>query len=116
MGQLFLARLPDLTIANGQTTSDVLDCKKTCYDAEAIVIRGPLAGAETFTFEVSLDGGLSYSKLQNIATGTDIAGPLTGKSIIYNGIFTGITHLRIVANGAVGAARVFQLSKSWRGE
>lgn len=103
-----------LTISSGQDESNTLDCRETVYDAEALNVAAPAAlDALTYSWEVSIDGGVSFQTLQD-ASATDIKVPAAGKAIVYNGIFTGITHLRIAATGNAAEDRVFKLSKAWR--
>lgn len=110
---LFPATLPSFTIPIGDTVSNVLEWDKYCHDAEALKVISPAAYAETFTWEVSPDN-TNWSTLNDI-TDTAIKVPGAGKSIVYNGVFTAIKYLRIKANGAVAAARTFQIEKMWRG-
>lgn len=115
MGQLFQKTLPSLTIALGQTSSNALPWKETGYDIEALTVASPGTLPDTVHWEVSLDDGVTYQTVYD-TTDTAIKVPAAAHTIIYNGVFTGITHIKLVAGGAVAADRVFKLIGSWRGD
>ena len=112
--QLFFGSMPNLTIPNGAADSNVLNMLKAGFDAEALTVCAPgTLDALTYTWLVSVDGGATYCTLTDL-TGTAIIVPAATKAIVYNGVFTGITNLKLHASGNVAADRVFQLGKAWR--
>jgi len=114
MTQLFWASMPSLTIPNGAADSNVLECLKAEYDSEALSVAAPaVLDALTYTWLVSNDRGTTYNTLIDL-TGTAVLVPPATKTIIYNGIFTAITHIKLHASGNVAADRVFTLAKSHR--
>lgn len=115
MTQLHFARLNNgMTITNGQTDSSALSILESLYDAEAISVGAPVGlEANIYTWLGSSDKGVTYFTLVDL-TGTAIIVPSAGKMIIYNGIFAGLTHLKIHSSVAVGADRNFEIAKSYR--
>lgn len=100
---------PPMTIANGNTTSNVLDYT-VLGDAESILIEAPAAlDAGTYTLEVSQDG-VTYVTLQD-SSAADQKVPGAGKGIVYYlSDLGGAQHLRI-KGPAAAADRVFKVSK-----
>lgn len=114
MTQLFNGRLPSLVIPNGAANSQSFDWGTAAFDTEALTVIAPAAlDALTYTWEVSTDGGTTFRTLQDL-TATDMKVPAAGKAMIYNGVFSGITHLRIHASGNAAADRTFTMMKATR--
>lgn len=113
--QLFFAKLQDATISAATDVSRVIDMLKEATDAEAISVQAPSnIDGKTYTWEASNDGGVTYTVVKDTA-GTNIIVPGTSAIIIYNGVFTAITHLRIRASAAVSVDVTFKLGKNFRG-
>lgn len=110
MSQSFDARLHDVVISSGQTTTRAIFGPYEYSDATALVIQSPATlDALTFTLEISNDG-------TNWATLSDGTAPLpfpaAGNAIQYTDML-GSKYFRIKASGAVAADRTFLVSKQW---
>lgn len=113
--QLFFAKMTPATVPTGQAVSRVIDMQKEASDAEAIAVVAPASiDGKTYTWEASVDGGTTYGTVKDTA-GTNIIVPGVSAIIIFNGVFTAITHLRIRASANVSADVTFQLGKNFRG-
>ena len=104
--------LPDLVIANGQTTSNTINdylAGDGFRDADSITIHAPDTLPETVT--VNVDSGpagapVNFNALQR--NGADVTIPV-GKSVTISGLsFRG---LQLVAGGAVAGTRTFKVTK-----
>jgi hypothetical protein len=112
---IFGATVPPFIIPLGDSESNELDWKGVMQDAEGLCVIAPAdLAADTFTWEVSHDLGVTWATLNDL-TNTAVEVPDEGCAIIYNGVFSGIDRLRIKASGNVAADRTFTLRKIWRG-
>lgn len=94
-----------LTIANGQTESPELDVAAQFPAAKlTVVIMAPATLPEVVTIKTAKNTGGGYGVAQS--GGSDI-GLTAGKNATINPLLAGA--LKLVANGAVGADRVFQI-------
>lgn len=107
----FVANLPDVTIASGQTDSNAIGGMD---DAEALTIYAPGTLTGTITIQVAPDRQVSeggsavttwYTKQSG---GADITIP-AGKSVTLTDI--GFRQLRLHSTSAEGANRTFKLTK-----
>ena len=107
--QSFVAGIADVTIANGSSTSRVVDGKYEYADATAINIQSPATLPDTVVIEVSYDG----STFATLNDGTsDIAVPGAGKARQYIEML-GTKSFRLKASSNVAADRTFKLSKQF---
>lgn len=113
--QLFFAKMTAATILTGQSASRVINMLQEASDAEAIAVEAPSnIDGKTYTWEGSVDNGVTFATIKDTA-GTNIIVPGTSALIIYNGVFTAITHLRIRASANVSVDVTFLLGKNFRG-
>ena len=99
--------LPNFVIANGATSSNVLDVFAAGLQSSlgSLTIVPPGTLPETVNIMISLDGGTTYGKLGSAFTaGTAIC---LGDTAI-----PACTHIKLLAGGAVAAARTFNVGIS----
>lgn len=109
----FNASLSDVTIASGGTTSRSVFSDYEYSDARFLSIQSPgTLDAATFTIEVSQDG-ITWATLATQAA--NVVVPAAGKAIQYTEMLSS-KYFRIKASAAVGADRVFKVSKQWISE
>jgi hypothetical protein len=95
-----------VTIANGQTTSDALDC----INGTVVGILTPAALTGTaFTFSVSADG-VTYNTLYSDA-GTAVSVTVAASRYIYLDptVFAGVRYVKVISGSAEGAQRIITL-------
>lgn len=99
-----LTAVPNLTIANGGTTSDVLEFGY-CRLLRGLSITGPSALTGTVTVEISKGrSGTEWSTLQSGGADVTIT---AAKTTVIEPLIAG--RLRLKSSGAEGAERVFKL-------
>lgn len=102
---------PDIVIANGATSSNVVSSAVVYEDAMAIGIEAPATLPETVTIYVSKDG-TNFSILND---GTaNVTTPTAGLACSYPSFPW--KYFKFVAGGAVAAARTFKMTKSVLGD
>lgn len=105
-----LLQLPDLVIANGQTTSDVIS-GDLLADFSSVLIAAPSTLPETVGVSVADrdpdDGAVAYRTLQSGGSDVTVG---AGKAVIIgvDGRLP-VMGLRLTAGGAVAAARTFKV-------
>jgi hypothetical protein len=103
------AKVPDLVIPIGQTSSNVLPMDTDGFDAVGWTIVSPAALPETVQIQVSVDG-VTYGVL-NDGVGAIIA-PVAGNARYYTEI-RACKYWKLVATGAVAAQRTFNVMKDF---
>jgi hypothetical protein len=115
MSVSFGARLPSLTILNGQSNSNILRAKEI-DDASIIILYAPAAlDAFTFTIEVSDDpDAISpvWNTLQLGDTPADATAPPATKARAYYEI-VGAGGFRVHSSSAVAADRIWRVTKQF---
>jgi len=108
----FVADLPNLVIASGQTNSNAISGAE---DAEALTFYAPSALTGTITLQVAKERAVSEGGTAASVTwhtkqsgGADITIP-AGKSITITDI--GFRQFRLVSGSAEGAERTFKVTK-----
>ena len=102
---------PNIVIAIGATSSNVVGASTTYEDAMTIGIEAPAILAETVTIYVSKDG-TNFSILNDGAT--NVLTPAAGLACSYPAFPW--KYFKFVAGGAVAAARTFKMTKSVLGD
>lgn len=97
------SKLTDLVIANGGTTSNVLDRADYRFMDE-FLIGAPSALTGTITVEVSLDEGTTYHTLTSAGADINIA---ASKAVVIGA--GGWDKLRLKSSGAEGGERTFEI-------
>ncbi len=97
-----------LTIANGGTTSNVLNAWNSYGSSAGMIIYSPATRPETVNFEVSSDG-ITWHDLQDGDPLADVTVPAAGKALYYDRLVIA-GQIRLVATSAVGGERVFKVS------
>lgn len=97
------SRLDDLVIGSGQTESNVLS-RERFIGSKGFTIKAPSTLPEIVKIYISLDSGLSYGILQSGGSDIEIE---VGKVIVLN--YMGWSHMKLVADGAAGGDRTFQI-------
>lgn len=92
-------KLPNLVIASGQTTSNVIEGRGQFHRATRLYFLPPAALTGTVVIEGSLDGGSTYDTISAVTAGTP-------GTVVNIGAYT---HIRAVSDGAEGATRTFVL-------
>lgn len=103
--QYRLGKIQSLVIANGGTSSDVLDMASENRRPVVITLYGPSALTGTVSVQISMDG-TNFQTLQS-PSGTDIT-ITAAKCIVIAPL--GPCYLKLLSSGAEGAARTFQLT------
>lgn len=103
------AKLPDLVIASGQTSSNVIDMDTQGFDGVGFTIVSPAALPETVQIQVSVDG-ITYGIL-NDGVGAIIA-PIAGNARYYTEI-RACKSWKLVATGATAGTRTFNVMKDF---
>lgn len=113
----FFARIADLVIANGGTSSNVLNANRDFQDAVAITLYSSGAAyAETYKIQVHNDpdataASTGWCDLVD-DTSTAIATPAINTARTYFNL-PPVGAIKILANGAVGAARTWKVTKQY---
>jgi hypothetical protein len=108
--QSFDARLHDVVIPSGQSTTRAIFGTYEYSDATAIVIQAPATlDALTFTIEISNDGS-TWATLNDGINNLPV--PAAGKAIQYTEVL-GSKYFRIKSSGNVAEDRTFLVSKQW---
>jgi hypothetical protein len=95
-----------VTIANGQTTSDALDC----INGTVVGILTPAALTGTaFTFSVSADG-VTYATLYD-SSGAAVSFTVAASRYVYvdPAIFAGLRYVKVISGSSEGAQRIITL-------
>jgi hypothetical protein len=114
----FFARIADLVIANGGTSSNVLNANRDFQDAVGLTLYSSGAAyGETYKIQVHNDPDATAASTGWCDwvddTGTAIATPAinTARTIIN---LQNVGAIKILANGAVAAARTWKVSKQYQ--
>ena len=102
---------PDIVIAIGATSSNVVSSAVVYEDAMSIGIEAPATLPETVTIQISKDG-TNFSVLNDGVA--NVLTPTAGLACVYPTFPW--KYFKFVAGGAVAAARTFKMTKNVIGD